>query len=103
MTDFIVVNRLARNDTPMPSRTERLNPCSDTNPVLLLQCTATCSLRSSMSLIDYPGEWLRLSEHYRRMTDGELMAIARGRDQLTEIAQQTLAMELSGRGLKVEA
>jgi DNA-directed RNA polymerase subunit M/transcription elongation factor TFIIS len=48
------------------------------------------------------GEWLRLSEHYRQMTDGELIAIARDRPKLTEIAQQILALELSQRKLKVE-
>ncbi len=48
------------------------------------------------------GEWLRLSEHYRQMTDGELVAIARDRPKLTEIAQQILALELSQRKLKLE-
>src|SRR6266853_2658859 len=36
------------------------------------------------------------------MTDGELIAIARDRSQLTEIAQEILAQELSQRKLKVE-
>ena len=56
-----------------------------------------------MRSINHAGEWLRLSEHYQRMTDGELIAIAKDRDKLTEIAQQILAMELSTRKLKVEA
>src|SRR5256885_11179200 len=55
-----------------------------------------------MGSIHAAGEWLRLSEHYRQMTDGELIAIARDRSQLTEIAQQILAQELSQRKLKVE-
>src|SRR5713101_7986407 len=55
-----------------------------------------------MGYIHAAGEWLRLSEHYRGMTDGELIAIARDRSQLTEIAQQILAQELSQRKLKVE-
>jgi hypothetical protein len=55
-----------------------------------------------MSDINHAGEWLRLSEHYQRMTDGELIAIAKDRDKLTEIAQQILTMELSARKLKVE-
>jgi len=55
-----------------------------------------------MALIDHPGEWLRLSDHYRRMTDGELLKIAGERNHLTEIAQQILAMELSARRLKME-
>ncbi len=55
-----------------------------------------------MALIDHPGEWLRLTDHYRNMTDGELLKIAGDRDQLTELAQQILAMELSERRLKVK-
>ena len=55
-----------------------------------------------MGWIHAAGEWLRLSEHYRGMTDGELIAIARDRSKLTEIAQQILAQELSQRKLKVE-
>ncbi len=56
-----------------------------------------------MGWVHAAGEWLRLSEHYRGMTDGELIAIARDRSKLTEIAQQILAQELSQRKLKVEA
>jgi len=55
-----------------------------------------------MGYIHAAGEWLRLSEHYWGMTDGELIAIARDRSKLTEIAQQILAQELSQRKLKVE-
>jgi DNA-directed RNA polymerase subunit M/transcription elongation factor TFIIS len=55
-----------------------------------------------MGSIHAAGEWLRLSEHYRGMTDGELIAIARDRSKLTEIAQQILAQELSQRKLTVE-
>ena len=55
-----------------------------------------------MGSIHAAGEWLRLSEPYRGMTDGELIAIARDRSKLTEIAQQILAQELSQRNLKVE-
>src|SRR2546430_11924962 len=55
-----------------------------------------------MGSIHAAGEWLRLSEQYRQMTDCELIAIARDRSQLTEIAQQILAQELSQRKLKVE-
>lgn len=52
--------------------------------------------------IDQSGEWLRLLHHYRRMTDGELIQIAGERNQLTEIAQQILAMEVAARRLKLE-
>jgi len=47
------------------------------------------------------GEFLRISEHYRRMTDEELLAIARESSELTPDAQQALANELSQRRLKI--
>jgi DNA-directed RNA polymerase subunit M/transcription elongation factor TFIIS len=50
--------------------------------------------------VDLASEWLRLSAHYRRMSDGELLQIARDPTALTKAAQQTLASELSTRGLK---
>jgi len=53
-----------------------------------------------MAWIHAAGEWLRLSQHYRGVTDGELIAIARDRSKLTEIAQQILAQELSQRKLE---
>ena len=54
-----------------------------------------------MSTLDSPGELLRLSEHYRRMTDEELIALSRDPSELTDLAQHTLAMEISQRRLKV--
>jgi len=56
-----------------------------------------------MSTLDSPGELLRLSEHYRRMTDEELIALARDPSALTDMAQHALAMEVSQRRLKVPA
>lgn len=53
-----------------------------------------------MGPVDLASEWLRLSAHYRRMSDGELLQIGRDPSALTEAAQQTLASELSTRGLK---
>ncbi len=50
--------------------------------------------------MDLASEWLRLSAHYRRMSDGELLQIARDPSVLTDAAQQTLAAELSARRLK---
>jgi DNA-directed RNA polymerase subunit M/transcription elongation factor TFIIS len=50
---------------------------------------------------DWASEWLRLSEHYRRMSDGELLLIARDPSALTHAAQQVLAGELSVRRLEV--
>ncbi len=46
-------------------------------------------------------ESLRLSDHYRRLTDDELIAIAQDTSDLTEMAQQALATEISQRKLKV--
>jgi DNA-directed RNA polymerase subunit M/transcription elongation factor TFIIS len=44
----------------------------------------------------------RLFEHYQQISDGELVALARTNTELTDIAQRTLAAEISRRKLKVE-
>jgi DNA-directed RNA polymerase subunit M/transcription elongation factor TFIIS len=54
-----------------------------------------------MDTLDSPGELLRLSEHYRRMTDEELIALKQDSSELTDMAQQALAMEISQRKLTV--
>lgn len=54
-----------------------------------------------MRLSDAGSEWLRLTEHYRRMTDEELSHLARDTSELTESAQRALSTEMSVRGLKV--
>jgi DNA-directed RNA polymerase subunit M/transcription elongation factor TFIIS len=46
-------------------------------------------------------ESLRLSDHYRRLTDDELIGIAQDTSDLTEMAQQALAIEISQRKLNV--
>jgi DNA-directed RNA polymerase subunit M/transcription elongation factor TFIIS len=46
-------------------------------------------------------ESLRLSERYRSLTDDELLAIADDSSDLTELAQQALAAEISQRKLKL--
>lgn len=48
------------------------------------------------------GEFLRISEHYRRLTDTELLVLSRQASELTPMAQDALATEISQRGLKVE-
>ena len=55
-----------------------------------------------MEALDPAAEWLRLSEHYRQMSDNELLALARRNSDLTEVAQQTLANEISQRRLKLQ-
>jgi hypothetical protein len=54
-----------------------------------------------METLGPAGESLRLAEHYRRLTDDELIALAQRKGDLTEIAQQALAMEISTRRLTV--
>jgi hypothetical protein len=54
-----------------------------------------------METLGPAGESLRLAEHYRRLTDDELIALAHCKGDLTEIAQQALAMEISTRRLTV--
>ncbi|HEX8817081.1 MAG TPA: hypothetical protein VF753_16410 [Terriglobales bacterium] len=55
-----------------------------------------------MATYDPAGEWLRLSQRYAQMSDGELLALAQQKSELTDSAQQALAGEISRRGLKVE-
>jgi DNA-directed RNA polymerase subunit M/transcription elongation factor TFIIS len=55
-----------------------------------------------MNTLDPAGEWLRISEHYRQLSDSELLVLGRQRSELTDFAQQALSHELSQRGLKVE-
>lgn len=56
-----------------------------------------------MQILDPAGESLRLAEHYRRLTDDELIEIVRHSKELTETAQQALALEVSSRKLTVPA
>lgn len=54
-----------------------------------------------MQTLDPAGEWLRLSKHYRQLSDNALIDLARQTSDLTDIAQQVLAQEVAGRGLKI--
>jgi DNA-directed RNA polymerase subunit M/transcription elongation factor TFIIS len=54
-----------------------------------------------MELIDRAGEWRRLVEHYRQLTDDELVDLARQPSALTDIAQQALQQEVANRRLKI--
>jgi DNA-directed RNA polymerase subunit M/transcription elongation factor TFIIS len=54
-----------------------------------------------MQTFDPAGEWLRLSEHYRQLSDDELVGLARQTSELTDGAQQALAQEVANRGLKI--
>jgi DNA-directed RNA polymerase subunit M/transcription elongation factor TFIIS len=46
-------------------------------------------------------ESLRLSQHYRRLSDEELIELAGEKENLTEAAQRALVMEISSRKLSV--
>jgi DNA-directed RNA polymerase subunit M/transcription elongation factor TFIIS len=46
------------------------------------------------------GDFLRVSEHYRGLSDDELLDLARQPSELTDMAQQALANEMSHRGLQ---
>lgn len=54
-----------------------------------------------MQTLDPAGEWLRLSEHYRQISDGELVGLAMQTSELTDVAQQALAQEIANRRLKL--
>jgi DNA-directed RNA polymerase subunit M/transcription elongation factor TFIIS len=56
---------------------------------------------SPMSASESSLEWLRLAAHYRAMTDGELISVARQNSKLTEVAQQVLTCEVSRRHLQI--
>jgi DNA-directed RNA polymerase subunit M/transcription elongation factor TFIIS len=53
-----------------------------------------------MQNLNPAGEYLRISDHYRCLSDAELLILARQPSELTEMAQQALANEISHRGLK---
>lgn len=55
-----------------------------------------------MATVDPATEWRRLSELYGQMDDGELLAIARQKSELTEVAQEVLANEIRQRRLQVQ-
>jgi DNA-directed RNA polymerase subunit M/transcription elongation factor TFIIS len=54
-----------------------------------------------METIGPAEESLRLAEHYRQLTDDELIEMARQSKELTGMAQQALALEVSSRKLTV--
>ena len=54
-----------------------------------------------MDTLDPAGEWLRLSEHYRQMSDGELVALARQASGLTDAARLILSQEITRRRLEL--
>jgi DNA-directed RNA polymerase subunit M/transcription elongation factor TFIIS len=54
-----------------------------------------------MEAFGQASESLRLSEHYRQLTDDELIAIAQDTSELTDLAQQALATEVSQRKLTI--
>jgi len=42
----------------------------------------------AMEAFDPAGEWRHLSEHYRQMSDNELMVLARQKAELTDVAHK---------------
>jgi DNA-directed RNA polymerase subunit M/transcription elongation factor TFIIS len=56
-----------------------------------------------MGTFDAAGqEFLRISEHYRQMSDDELLVLIPQSSELTPFAQEALANEVRSRGLKAE-
>jgi DNA-directed RNA polymerase subunit M/transcription elongation factor TFIIS len=55
-----------------------------------------------MDTLDPAGEFLRISERYRQMTDEELLALIPQSSELMPFAQEALASEVRSRGLKAE-
>lgn len=55
-----------------------------------------------MDTRDPAGEFLRITERYRQMSDSELLVLMPQSSQLTPLAQQALASEVRTRGLKAD-
>jgi hypothetical protein len=55
------------------------------------------------SELERNGDWQRLAELYRAMSDGELLGLAARPQDLTDTARDVLRGEMSGRRLQVEA
>jgi hypothetical protein len=56
-----------------------------------------------MDALDHAGEFLRISERYRQMSDEELLVLVPQSSELTAFAQQALANEVRQRGLTAES
>jgi DNA-directed RNA polymerase subunit M/transcription elongation factor TFIIS len=55
-----------------------------------------------MDTLDPAGDFLRISERYRQMSDEEILVLMPQNSELTPFAQQALANEVRSRGLKAE-
>jgi hypothetical protein len=55
-----------------------------------------------MDTLDPAGEYLRIAERYRQMSNEEILVLVPQSSGLTELAQQALASEVRSRGLKFE-
>jgi len=56
-----------------------------------------------MDALDHAGEFLRIAERYRQMSDEEILVLMPQSSELTPFAQQALANEVRQRGLKLES
>lgn len=59
------------------------------------------SIFSFMNTVDRVEQWRQVTEHYRSLADEELIAIARQKVDLTEVAQQALDAEVLHRKLEI--
>jgi DNA-directed RNA polymerase subunit M/transcription elongation factor TFIIS len=57
---------------------------------------------TTMDALDPAGEFLRISERYRQMSDEEILVLIPQSSELTPFAQQALANEVRQRGLRSE-
>lgn len=60
-------------------------------------------MRNLMGTLGPAGESLRLAEHYRQMSDEELIELAQNSAELTELAQSALHQEISTRRLSISS
>jgi len=62
----------------------------------------TTIIQATMDTLDPAGEFLRITQRYRQMSDAELIVLMPQSSELTPMAQQALAAEVRSRGLKAE-
>src|ERR1022692_4552651 len=76
---------------------------ASTPPRRLAPVISRYIIPTTMEARDSAAEWLYLSERYRQMSDSEILVLRRQDAELTDVARQILASEISRRGLKLQS
>lgn len=73
----------------------------ETFPPLATKDDRGYSIATFMDTVDRVEQWRQVTEHYRSLTDDELIAIARQKTALTDVAQQALDAEILHRKIEI--